>query len=88
VTQEEYQRVMGENPSRWKGSKNPVEQVRWSDAVRYCNARSRLEGLQSCYNLNMPVGQEPKQHIFLGIVHQNWRIMPGLKRTLAENRSQ
>jgi len=51
VTQEEYQRVMGENPSRWKASKNPVEQVRWSDAVRYCNARSRLEGLQPCYDL-------------------------------------
>ncbi len=51
VTQEEYKRVMGKNPSRWKSDKNPVEQVRWSDAVRYCNARSRLEGLQSCYDL-------------------------------------
>ena len=29
VTQAEYQRVMGENPSRWKGGDNPVEQVRW-----------------------------------------------------------
>ncbi len=51
VTQEEYQRVMGKNPSRWKASENPVEQVRWSDAVRYCNARSRLEKLQPCYDL-------------------------------------
>ena len=51
VAQEEYQRVMGKNPSRWKVSKNPVEQVRWSDAVRYCNARSRLEELQPCYDL-------------------------------------
>ena len=51
VTQEEYQRVMGENPSRWKAGRNPVEQVRWSDAVRYCNARSRLEGLEPCYDL-------------------------------------
>jgi formylglycine-generating enzyme required for sulfatase activity len=50
VTQEEYERVMGENPSRWKGRGNPVEQVRWSDAVRYCNARSLLEGLKPCYN--------------------------------------
>jgi len=52
VTQEEYQRVMGENPSRWKGNKNPVEQVSWSKAARYCNACSRLEGLQPCYDLN------------------------------------
>jgi acetoin utilization deacetylase AcuC-like enzyme/formylglycine-generating enzyme required for sulfatase activity len=50
VTQEEYEKVMGENPSRWKARKNPVEQIRWSDAVRYCNARSRLEGLQPCYD--------------------------------------
>ena len=52
VTQEEYRRVMGENPSRWKASKNPVEQVSWSKAARYCNARSRLEGLRPCYDLN------------------------------------
>lgn len=51
VTQEEYQRVMGENPSKVAGKKNPVEQIRWSDAVRYCNARSRLEGLDPAYDL-------------------------------------
>jgi formylglycine-generating enzyme required for sulfatase activity len=50
VTQEEYEKVMGENVARWKGKKNPVEQVRWSDAVNYCNTRSLQEGLQSCYN--------------------------------------
>jgi len=52
VTQEQYEKVMGENPSRWKGGTNPVEQMRWSDAARYCNARSRSEGLEPCYNLN------------------------------------
>ncbi len=51
VTQAEFERVMGENPSRWKGGENPVEQVRWSDAVRYCNKRSELEGLHPCYDL-------------------------------------
>ncbi len=51
VTQEEYERVMGDNPSKVKGKKNPVEQVRWSDAVRYCNERSRLEGLEPAYDL-------------------------------------
>lgn len=52
VTQSEYERVMGDNPSRWKGGGNPVEQVRWSDAARYCNKRSELEGLQPCYDLD------------------------------------
>jgi formylglycine-generating enzyme required for sulfatase activity len=51
VTQAEYQRVMGENPSRWKGPTNPVEQIRWSDAVRYCNRRSELERRRPCYDL-------------------------------------
>lgn len=51
VTQEQYERVCGENPSRWKGSKNPAEQIRWSDAVKFCNQRSRMEGLEPCYDL-------------------------------------
>lgn len=51
VTQEQFQKVMGANPSRWKGDKNPVEQLRWSDAVKFCNKRSELEGLQPCYDL-------------------------------------
>jgi formylglycine-generating enzyme required for sulfatase activity len=51
VTQEQFEKLMHENPSRWKGASNPVEQVRWSDAVRYCNKRSQAEGLQPCYDL-------------------------------------
>jgi formylglycine-generating enzyme required for sulfatase activity len=51
VTQELFQKVMGQNPSRWKGDKNPVEQVRWSDAVKFCNKRSEMEGLKPCYDL-------------------------------------
>lgn len=52
VTQKEYQRLMGDNPSRWKSPDSPVEQVRWSDAVRYCNARSLDEKLEPAYNLD------------------------------------
>ena len=52
VTQEQFQKLMGTNPSRWKGEKNPVEQLRWSDAVKFCNKRSEVEGLQPCYDPN------------------------------------
>ncbi|MGB2866237.1 MAG: formylglycine-generating enzyme family protein [Sedimentisphaerales bacterium] len=52
VTQEQYEKLMGDNPSRWKADKNPVEQMRWSDGVRYCNARSESEGLEPCYDLD------------------------------------
>ena len=51
VTQEQYQMLIRSNPSRWKGTKNPVEQIRWSDAERYLNARSEAEGLEPCYDL-------------------------------------
>ena len=51
VTQDQYQKLMGANPSRWKGGQNPVEQLRWSDAVRFCNKRSEAEGLKPCYDL-------------------------------------
>ena len=51
VTQEQFQKIMGANPSRWKGEKNPVEQLRWSDAAKFCNKRSELEGLHPCYDL-------------------------------------
>jgi formylglycine-generating enzyme required for sulfatase activity len=52
VTQEVYQRVTGTNPSRRKNPKNPVEQVTWSAAVKFCNARSLQEGLKTCYDTN------------------------------------
>ena len=50
VAQEEFEKVLGRNPSRWKDPKAPAEQIRWKDAAEYCNARSRLEGLAGAYD--------------------------------------
>lgn len=51
VTQELYESVMGENPSKFKGEKNlPVENLSWVDAVAFCNKLSVKEGLKPCYS--------------------------------------
>jgi formylglycine-generating enzyme required for sulfatase activity len=52
ITQEVYQNVVRKNPSRRKNPQNPVEQVTWSAAAQFCNARSLQENLTPCYNTN------------------------------------
>ncbi len=43
VTQQQYQAVMGNNPSHFKGDDRPVEQVSWDDAVAFCQSLSNSE---------------------------------------------
>ena len=64
VTQEQYQAVMGNNPSWFTAAngnasvanetdaKRPVEKVSWYDAVEFCNALSVKEGLSPAYTIN------------------------------------
>jgi formylglycine-generating enzyme required for sulfatase activity len=52
VTQELYEKIMGVNPSKRKDKRNPVERTQWTDAARFCNKCSELEGLTPCYNLS------------------------------------
>jgi formylglycine-generating enzyme required for sulfatase activity len=51
VTQELYRKITGKNPSRHIGDKNPVERVRWREAIAFCNARSVADHLHPCYDL-------------------------------------
>jgi formylglycine-generating enzyme required for sulfatase activity len=62
VTQEQYQKVTGENPSHFSADgpgkesvkglstgEHPVEMASWFDAVDFCNKLSELEGLKPYY---------------------------------------
>lgn len=55
VTQKEWEDVMGNNPSGFKGDQLPVEMVSWYDAVEYCNQRSIQEGLKPHYNIDKDI---------------------------------
>ena len=36
VTQDEYQQVMGRNPSQFKGDRFPVDRASWHEATKFC----------------------------------------------------
>ena len=43
VTQAQFEKIMGINPSNWKGGKLPVETVSWNQATEFCQKLSARE---------------------------------------------
>ena len=50
VTQEQYESVMGANPSSAKGARFPVTNLGANDAIDFCNRLSEQAGLEPCYD--------------------------------------
>ncbi len=46
VTQAQWQAIMGNNPSYFKGAELPVEQVSWDEAVQFCKAVQQKCGIE------------------------------------------
>lgn len=62
TTQELYLAVMGRNPSRWKGPRNSVENVRYADAEEFCQKlTTRLQAMLLIPNdevVRLPTAEE------------------------------
>ncbi len=52
VQQDDYEKIMGKNPSTYKGPNLPVQNVTYFDALEYCNKKSRAEGFKECYKIS------------------------------------
>jgi hypothetical protein len=44
ATKAQWQAVMGNNPSEFKGDNRPVERVSWNDCVKFCQRLSEMTG--------------------------------------------
>jgi formylglycine-generating enzyme len=78
VTQEQYEAVMGSNPSKFKTEvggesgtpgKLPVDNVKWYEALIFCNKLSIMEGLDPVYSLTFIEGID-------GTDPDNWGEIP------------
>jgi len=54
VTQDQYQAVMGTNPSHFENPNKPVDQISWDDATAFCQILSARSG----YSVRLPTEAE------------------------------
>lgn len=90
VTQELFEAIMGENPSKFQGDSypptdeeiqalRPVETIMWDYAIVFCNRLSILMGLEPCYTAIQTNGDEvPYDSIALSTITQDCSTWQGV----------
>jgi formylglycine-generating enzyme required for sulfatase activity len=74
VTQADYEKVMGNNPSHFIGQKLPVENLTWIQALEYCNQLSKQEGYSLYYDLTSnPVSIDQNSTGYRLPTREEWR---------------
>ena len=58
VTQKQYQKVMGLNPSKFRGENLPVEMITWFDAVAFCETLNAKESIARGWEFILPTEAE------------------------------
>ncbi len=62
VTQQQYESIMGNNPSKCQGASNPVERISWNDCVSFCkkltDQERRADRLPEDYEYRLPTEAE------------------------------
>jgi formylglycine-generating enzyme required for sulfatase activity len=75
VTQEQYQAVMGANPSAFSAdpavgeeqTRRPVENVNWYHAIAFCNRLSILQGLNPVYTITGMNNTDPDAWLYSAV---------------------
>ena len=69
VSQGEWFRLMGDNPSALPGFDRPVESISWMEAIAFTNALSTADGLTPCYEIDGDAVRWPR-----GLDCEGWRL--------------